>query len=156
MSANFSPMYGDSPTGVRLPINVDASGNVILSSSSQLPLAFIPGSSFLFATNAAVAAASNTATITASGGLTCYVSGFSISTPAAAAAVSGVATLGNLTTAGTSNMNFYVEETVAGGLSLFVLFPQALPGAVNGSIFAFLPAITGGAASEVNIWGFQR
>ena len=153
MSVNFSPMYGDSPTGTRLPINVDASGNVILSASGSLPLAIVPAANFLIATNSAAAAAANTATITASGGLTVYVQGFSITTPVVAAAVSGIATLGGLLI---TNMNFYVEETVASGLSLFVTFPHALPGAVNGSLFAFLPAITGGAVSEVNIWGFQR
>lgn len=29
MSINFSPIYGESPTGARLPVNVDASGNLI-------------------------------------------------------------------------------------------------------------------------------
>lgn len=29
MSVNFSPIYGESPTGTRLPVNVDANGNLI-------------------------------------------------------------------------------------------------------------------------------
>lgn len=32
MSVNFSPIYGESPTGTRLPINVDANGNLIVTS----------------------------------------------------------------------------------------------------------------------------
>lgn len=29
MSINFSPIYGESPTGTRLPVNVDANGNLL-------------------------------------------------------------------------------------------------------------------------------
>lgn len=38
MSNNFSPIYGESPTSTRLPVNVDANGNIItapLSSGTQ-------------------------------------------------------------------------------------------------------------------------
>lgn len=38
MSVNFAPIYGESPTGTRLPVNVDANGNIIttpLSSGTQ-------------------------------------------------------------------------------------------------------------------------
>lgn len=34
MSVNFSPIYGESPTGTRLPVNVDANGNLIVSAAS--------------------------------------------------------------------------------------------------------------------------
>lgn len=37
MSSNFSPIYGESPTGTRLPVNVDASGNLIISPTSAPP-----------------------------------------------------------------------------------------------------------------------
>ena len=29
MSVNFAPIYGESPSGTRLPVNVDANGNLI-------------------------------------------------------------------------------------------------------------------------------
>lgn len=37
MSVNFSPIYGESPTSTRLPVNVDANGNLIISATSAPP-----------------------------------------------------------------------------------------------------------------------
>ena len=33
--SNFSPIYGESPTGTRVPINVDANGNLIVTSGGS-------------------------------------------------------------------------------------------------------------------------
>ena len=35
--SNFSPIYGESPSSTRLPVNVDAAGNLIVSASSPPP-----------------------------------------------------------------------------------------------------------------------
>lgn len=35
--SNFSPIYGESPSSTRLPVNVDANGNLIISATSAPP-----------------------------------------------------------------------------------------------------------------------
>lgn len=37
MAFSFSPIYGESPTSTRLPVNVDANGNLIISATSAPP-----------------------------------------------------------------------------------------------------------------------
>lgn len=103
------------------------------------------------------AAASAACSLTAAAGRRVYVSGFTITGAAVVAAVNGLATLTGLVNAAAAatTLSYVVNETVAGGTFVQVVFHQPLRSAVNGTVTLTCPAIVGGAAITVNLQGFQ-
>jgi predicted CDP-diglyceride synthetase/phosphatidate cytidylyltransferase len=132
----------------------DGSGNpAVILANGALLTATTDDTSPVGASATGIAAASVVATLPATPGVTNYISGFSVSSAAATAVVSGTVTVAGIV--GGSQVYQY-SETVTGSV-LTVNFTNPIPAtAVNTAITVTLSAIIGGAASSVNVWGYQR
>lgn len=100
-----------------------------------------------------LAAASGSVSLAAAVGKTTYIRGFIVTAAAAAAVVSGLITITGLTI----TMNFQFDNLVTGQSILSEYFGEAgIPAsAANTAITVNIPAITGGAAIAVSVWGYQ-
>jgi hypothetical protein len=83
---------------------------------------------------------------------TTYCRGFSISSLDAAAAVAGLVTLTGLLT--TLNFEYNIQVTT-GGLLTVNFVPGIAASAPNTAIVLNFPAIAGGSATALSIWGVQ-
>ena len=129
-------------------------GGSAISASNPLPISDVGGAVTLIEQSATInAAASGTCTLAGTSGKTTYIRGFTISSAAAVAIVSGLVTLTGLT----NTMNFYYDNLAVGQSGLFVFFGEdGIPAsAANTGIVVNFPAITGGAATAINVWGYQ-
>jgi hypothetical protein len=99
------------------------------------------------------AAASGSCTLAANASKTTYLRGFTITSAAATAIVSGQVTITGLTNA----MNLYYDNLAVGQSLVQITFGEdGIPGsAINTAIVINFPAITGGAATAINMWGYQ-
>lgn len=102
------------------------------------------------ATGAAAAAVS--ASLPAVAAKTNYLTGFVVTATNPAAVVNGVVTVTGLVS---GTLSFQFVEAVATGGQLVVTFDTPIPAsAVNTAITANLPAITGGGAGAVAVFGY--
>lgn len=105
-----------------------------------------------YGTGTAAAAASTTVSLAAVAGKTNYLTGFTITTGLAAAAVEGLVTITGLAL---GTLNYRIAATTAIPESLVFKFPTPLAAsAVNTAITINWPAITSGPAVAINVHGF--
>jgi hypothetical protein len=99
------------------------------------------------------AGASGSVTLPATAGKTTYLRGCTVTAAVAAAIVAGLITITGLT----NTLNFQFENLAVGQSVLFLSFGETgLPAsAPNTPIVLNFPAITGGAAAALSIWGYQ-
>lgn len=97
-------------------------------------------------------AAAGSVTLPGAAGKTTYVRGFVISSVNATAVVSGLATLtGTISGA----LNFEYVQLTTGSILAFAPGVGVAASAQNTAIVLNFPAITGGAATALSIWGVQ-
>jgi hypothetical protein len=122
---------------------------VILADPDGLPL----DASVVYQSGTFAAAAAGTVTLTAVAGKTTYIRGFTVTAAPAAAIVSGLVTVSGLANA----LGFQFTESATAQSIISQFFGNyGIPASgVNVPIILNLPAITGGAASALVIWGYQ-
>ena len=124
-------------------------GLVRLSATSAPPEVF---GTQVEASTTVAAAASGSVSLPGAASLQTFCRGFIVSSVAAAAVVSGLVTLTGLA----NTLNFEYTITVASGGLLIVTFGTGVPAsAVNTPIVLNFPAIAGGSATALAIWGVQ-
>ena len=110
-----------------------------------------PGGTQIEQSATVAAAAAGTVTLAGVAGKTTYIRGFAVTSVPAIAIVSGLVTLTGLT----NTMNYQYSILVTGG-QLIVLFGVGVPAsAQNTAIVLNFPAIVGGSASALAVWGVQ-
>lgn len=110
-------------------------------------------SDYAYASATALAGLANSVSLPAVADKTNYLLGFIVTATNPAAAASGIVTVTGLGT----TLSFQLTESTTQGSQLKVVFPEPLPAsAVNTAITVAVPAITGGGATAVAVFGFKK
>ncbi len=111
-----------------------------------------PGFQLLYNSTLVTAAASGTCSLPGVAGKTTYIRGFAITSLASTGTDAGLVTITGLTT----TMNYYYVQTTQTRNIINISFAEeGLPAsAQNTAIVLNFPAIVGGAAAALDIWGY--